>query len=229
MEYPPSPSRTADDIEPLQDSKDDPYDLAPDAPATKPASQHPEYASLDQNAASPTPPLRTLSYRTHRRSGDGPHKLDVDQLTKQTLPLWLLTGGLLIEGAITFLRARFWWSDPNIALLHLLMNVGVSTIVMMAGVLITAKVRQIQIGSLPNAMLRLAALIIATDAAADLLTPLAYFIPFGGIAMLLVNFALYFALLGTFFDLDESDTWYCLCVIFLIHLALYFTMLFFWK
>ena len=29
-----------------------------------------------------------------------------------------------------------------------------------------------------------------------------------------------------FFDLDESDTWYCVSVIFLINLAVYFAMMF---
>jgi hypothetical protein len=152
--------------------------------------------------------------------------LDVEKVTKQSLPLWLLTVGLLVECAITFFRAKFWWSDPNLAILHLLFNVGLSTIVMMIGVLIAAKVRQISIGSLPSAMLRLAALIIATDAVSDLLTPAAYFIPAGGIVLLLANFALYFALLGTLFDLDEDDTWYCVCVIFILHVALYFALLF---
>jgi hypothetical protein len=56
--------------------------------------------------------------------------------------------------------------------------------------------------------------------------PIALFIPFGGIAVLIVNFILYFALLGMFFDLDESDTWYCVSVIFLVNLAVHFAMMF---
>jgi hypothetical protein len=39
------------------------------------------------------------------------------------------------------------------------------------------------------------------------------------------QFVLYFALLGALFDLDESDTWYCMMVIFLIRLLVYFIQL----
>jgi hypothetical protein len=39
------------------------------------------------------------------------------------------------------------------------------------------------------------------------------------------EFVLYFALLGVLFELDESDTWYCVCVIFLVRLAAYFLLL----
>jgi hypothetical protein len=47
----------------------------------------------------------------------------------------------------------------------------------------------------------------------------------GGLAGLGVQFVLYFALLGALFDLDESDTWYCVWVIFLVRLAVYFVTL----
>jgi len=173
-------------------------------------------------------PMSALVYRSGA-PGAVKRELDVDKLTKQTLPLWLLTIGLLVEGGITYLRATYWSMSPNIVLLYFLLDVGVGTLVMMAGVLIAARVRQIPIGSIPGAMLRLAALIIATDAASDILMPIALFIPAGGILLLLVNFALYFALLGTFFDLDESDTWYCVSVIFILHVAMYFGVRFLWN
>ena len=33
------------------------------------------------------------------------------------------------------------------------------------------------------------------------------------------------ALLGALFGLDQSDTWYCVCVIFLVNVATYFSLL----
>jgi hypothetical protein len=47
----------------------------------------------------------------------------------------------------------------------------------------------------------------------------------GGLLGLAGNFVLYFALLGALFDLEESDTWYCVWVIFLVRLAVYFAIL----
>jgi hypothetical protein len=38
------------------------------------------------------------------------------------------------------------------------------------------------------------------------------------------EFVLYFALLGALFDLDQGDTWYCVLVIFLVRVAVFFTM-----
>jgi hypothetical protein len=174
-------------------------------------------------------PAQVLGYKSARRNAADKPDLDVEKLTKQTLPLWLLTGGLLIEGVMTFLRAKWWSSNPNKAYLHFLLNVGFSTAAMTAGVVIAARFRQIPIGSLPSAVLRLSALIIASDAVSDMLAPAAMFIPFGGIALLLVNFAVYFSLLGTLFDLDEGDTWYCICIIFILHVGLYFGMGLLWK
>ena len=56
------------------------------------------------------------------------------------------------------------------------------------------------------------------------LGPVFAFIPFGGLIVWVVEFCLYFALLGVFFDLDESDTWYCVCIIFMVSLAGYFLL-----
>ena len=45
------------------------------------------------------------------------------------------------------------------------------------------------------------------------------FIPFGGLFGWIGEFILYFALLGALFDLDESDTWYFVWVVFLVKVA----------
>lgn len=45
------------------------------------------------------------------------------------------------------------------------------------------------------------------------------FVPFGWLIVWVLVFCFYFALIGAFFDLDQSDTWYCVMIIFLIRLA----------
>jgi hypothetical protein len=62
-------------------------------------------------------------------------------------------------------------------------------------------------------------------AVGDLLWPLRYIICLGGLLILGVQFVLYFALLGALFDLDQSDTWYCVIIIFLVYLGVYFLLL----
>ena len=202
---------------------DNEYELAPLRPA-KPTQAEP-VAALPVDVL----PAQVLGYKSAKRDPADKPELDVQKLTRQTLPLWLLTGGLLIEGLMTCLRVAWWSVNPNVAFLHFLVDVAFSTAVMTAGVLIVARLRQIPIGSFHSAVLRLAALIVASDAVSDMLAPAAMFIPFGGLALLLLNFALYFALLGTLFEMDESDTWYCMGIIFIIHLSLYFGIGLLWK
>jgi len=93
---------------------------------------------------------------------------------------------------------------------------------MMVGVFLAAKFRGIQIGSFWTAVLKLAAISVAPSAVGDLLMPIAMLVPlFGGLLVLIVQFILYFALLGALFDLEESDTWWCVWVIFLIYLGVF--------
>src|SRR5207249_2030428 len=82
--------------------------------------------------------------------------------------------------------------------------------------------RAIALGPFWVAVFKLAAVSVAPGATVALLTPALNFIPLGAILGWIGEFALYFALLGVFFDLDESDTWYCVCVIFLLNLGVYF-------
>ncbi len=94
------------------------------------------------------------------------------------------------------------------------------TVLMLIGLFLTAKIRGIQIGTFWSATLRLAAVSIAPSAVGDLVTPIAMLLPLvGGLFKFAVEFALYFALLGVLFDLDQSDTWWCVAVIFLVKLS----------
>jgi hypothetical protein len=214
MDYPKEP--------PAANAEEDLYDIAPDRPAAAAVT-----GKTDAVAATAAPAtLRAapvLGYRTASKNSVKP-ELDVDQLKNVTGPLWILGGGVVVEAGITLWTAR---SDLSAAMVHLLVDVGANTVLMMVGVLIAAKVRQFQIGSLGSALLRLAAISIAPAAVSDLFGPIMLLIPLGWILLLAVTFGLYFALLGMFFDLDESDTWLCVWIIFLIHLGLYFAQLYF--
>jgi hypothetical protein len=198
---------------------EDLYDLVPEAPRAKQVGAAKPIAAAKQ-AINPPPAKPICSYRgTPHGEKVGKADLDVEKLKKQTAPLWMLAGGLTVEAIVTWLHAR---TNPAEALVYLFVGVGLGTLLMMAGVWITAWVREIDIGSFGSAMLRLAAIVIAPAALADVLNPLVGFIPFVGLGLFIIEFMLYFALLGMFFDLDDSDTWYCVGVIFVINLGVYF-------
>jgi hypothetical protein len=112
---------------------------------------------------------------------------------------------------------------PRLASLGFEVVVGMA--VTLGGVVIAARFRGIELGKLPTALLKLAAVWLAPGAIVAVIMPLLWFIPFGGLIVWLAQFVLYFALLGTLFHMDESDTWYCVCVIFVINIALYFALL----
>jgi len=146
--------------------------------------------------------------------------VDPELLKKRYLPLWLLCGGMLVE-----VISEYWQHSNNLQVAMLQIGIGIvgGTIVMLAGVLLAAKIRGIDIGSFWSAALRLAAIAVAPTAVADFLWPLRWMC-LGGLVILGVQFVLYFALLGALFDLDQSDTWYCVMIIFLINLGVYFLL-----
>jgi hypothetical protein len=136
------------------------------------------------------------------------------------MPIWLLGGGVVVELAAAFLRYPH---APQIAVQQLGVNMVLGTVLMLAGVLLAAKLRSIHLGSFWVAVLKVAALSVAPGAAMELAGPMLGLVPIlGGLAALLLEVVLYFALLGAMFDLDESDTWYCLCVVFLVRIAVGF-------
>jgi hypothetical protein len=189
------------------DADDATYDFAPAAVESIAVS----------DAAKPSVP--TLAYRTPPKGTSAAQGglVDTETLKNQHIPLWLLGGGAVIELFSSFVLGR---RDFPSAMNHIVLQVVGGTILMMAGVFLTAKIRGIQIGSFRTAALKLAAISVAPSAVGDLMTPIAQLVPFiGGLLVLFVQFILYFALLGALFDLEESDTWYCVMVIFLIDLA----------
>jgi hypothetical protein len=202
------------------EAEDGGYDLAPE-PVRAARLERPVVTPV----ATPAVAAPTLGYQTPRAAlpKDQRAGVDVETLKNQTIPIWLLGGGIFVELIASFIENRH---DLNAALFHISFEIIVGTVLMLVGVLIAAKIRGIQIGSFWTAALRVAAISVAPAAVGDLLMPLAAIIPFGGLLRLGVQFVLYFALLGVLFDMDESDTWYCVTIIFLVNLGVYFLMLF---
>ncbi len=137
-------------------------------------------------------------------------------------PLWLIGGAVVIQIVAVLLFSR----RPDLSVLRALVEVGSEmiggTIVMLVGILVAAKFRGIQFGPFWTAILKLSAIAVAPSAVMTMLAPIAIFIPLGGLLVWAVGFIAYFALLGTLFELDQSDTWYCVMVIFVINIAVYF-------
>jgi hypothetical protein len=192
---------------------DDLYHIAEPAPAPPP----PSAAAAKLQVAAP------LQYQNPKSALAEPeNQYFPDKTIDYHLPLALIAAGTLIEVAAALIRGgrspRGF--TPYLTTLGLQLVVGTAT--MLLAVLIAARFRGIQLGKLPTAVMKLAAISIAPGAAVTLLSPALAIIPFGFLLALVGQFVLYFALLGTLFHMDESDTWYCVCVIFVINVGLYF-------
>ena len=146
---------------------------------------------------------------------------DMDKLKNVWMPLWLLAGGVVVQmGAAIYKSGSF--SD---AVTEIALHVGVSTVIMLIAVLIAAKFRGIDLGPFGSAVLKLAAVSVVPGAVMVFIGPMLGLVPLiGGLLMIVAQFVLFFAMLGAMFDLDESDTWYCLCVIFITFVAVYLVL-----
>lgn len=154
------------------------YDLAPEP--GKPQRSH-----------GPAKPIvSTLSYQTPRKviPAGQPTSADTETLKNQYIPLWLLGGGVVIELFAAFVLN---WHNLPAAMIRVSVGIIGGTILMLAGVFLTAKIRGIQIGSFWSAALRLAAISVAPAAIGDLIMPITRVIPFiGGLLQLGVQFVL---------------------------------------
>jgi hypothetical protein len=192
---------------------DDMYDLAPQPQAIP---------SPAISAIQPVAPISkpTLAYRAPKE--DAKSQTDTDKIRNLQMPMWLLAGGVLIEVIANLFYNR---GQLDRALIEVGIQLILGTAVMLAGILIAAKLRQIDLGSFWIAVFKLSAISVAPAALVSLATPLLIVIPFGFLLGFIAQFILYFALLGALFDMDESDTWYCVWVIFLVRVVFYFCMM----
>jgi hypothetical protein len=157
--------------------------------------------------------------------------LDVEKIKTLYAPLWMLGGGIVIELIVVLVRSEAGFGAAALGVgLPLLATTGLA----FAAVVVAAKVRQFELGSYGSAALRLAAVCVASQAVMDLLRPMLNFVGhFAAVGMISlgslvaggVQFILYFALLGALFDLDQDDTWYCVCIMFVISVGLHFAMM----
>jgi len=166
----------------------------------------------------------TLGYRSAHSGED----LFPDRTIDLHLPLALLIGGAVVHVAAAIFKSVGCCGAYHVftsTLRATAMTLVLGPAVMMVGLFIAAKFRGINFGNVYVAAMKLAAIAIAPGAVGALIAPLTGVIPFvGPIALLGVEFALYFALVGAMFKLDEDDTWYCVCVFFVLSVGLYFAM-----
>jgi hypothetical protein len=207
------------------------YDIAPPTmppPATvvpvmpvmaAPAVPTPEPISDAPPAASPPP----LAYRAP--TDDVRPTNDPEHIKNFYMPLWLLGGGVAVEIAGAFFRSR----NLQTGLTEIGVSLIFGTPLMLIGMILAAKGRQIDLGqNFWIICLKLCAIAVAPGALVTLFSPVLNHVPLvGGLVGWVVLFCFYFALIGALFDLDESDTWFCVCVIFLVRLFVYFVMIYF--
>jgi hypothetical protein len=203
------------------------YDLAPATepppplvmPVTAPVVPMPELIS---DAASPAPPP-ALTYRAPKDEISPTN--DPEHIKNLYMPLWLLGGGVAVEIAGAFFRSR----NLQIGLAEIGLNLIFGTTLMLIGIMLAAKARQIDLGpSFWTVCLKLCAIAVAPGALVTLLSPVLNHVSLvGGLAGWVIMFCFYFALVGALFNLDESDTWFCICVIFLVRLFVHFLMIYF--
>ncbi len=150
-----------------------------------------------------------------------------DKIKDFQMPLALLAGGIVIE------CLAGWWtrSRTGAGALSALSEIGIDlvagTCLMLIALFIAARFRGINLGRFWTALLKLAAISVAPSGLMTLLYIFFRLVPFVGILLVwLAGFCFYFALIGAFFDLDQSDTWYCVIVIFLVKLTVYFAALY---
>jgi hypothetical protein len=201
-------------IECPDEAPEDPtaYALAPE-PATPIRRRATAPANVTKSA-----PAIALAYRAPKDESP----TDPETIKNLYMPLWLLGGGIAISVVAALINQR---DSLSAALIGVGVQMAVGTALMIVGLLLAAKPRGITLGPLRIALFKLAAISVAPGSLLALFAPLLDHIPFGGLLGWIGSFVFYFALLGVLFDLDESDTWYCVFVIFLVQLAVYFILL----
>jgi hypothetical protein len=201
----------------------------PCAPADEPLY---DLVDTSENSADPipnaqpssaNPTAHPLSYRSAPNVASPDHNLP-DKVRDVQAPLALLTAGIFIQCVSALLESRHGIVPTSAfaALAWVGLELMLNTIVMVPAVFIAARFRAIDFGRFPTALLKLAAIAIAPGAFGTFIYFFIQVVPFSGLIAAALTFVFYFTLIGFLFDLDQSDTWYCVCVIFILNLAIYF-------
>src|SRR6185295_15358843 len=101
------------------------YDLAPSDPA--PTRVKPPSRPLSQPI--PSPPSKTLSYRS--APVGAPPPADTETIKNLHMPLWILAAGVVVNIAAAYLRQRFGTIESALTQVGVQLIAG--TIVMLAG------------------------------------------------------------------------------------------------
>jgi hypothetical protein len=204
------------------------YEFADDAPVKRkppqvvtmaPASVPP---SSVPSTGAPATRVSPLAYRQPTTPGSSTlERLFPDRVKDLYMPLALIGGGTVVWFGYMLLFGAASGRSTARAMASSGLEIIVGTALMLVAILIAGRYRRIDFGPLPVAVMKLCAVAIGPTAVVILAGPLLWFIPFGAS---IVQFAMFFALLGAMFDLDQSDTWYCVAVIFIVNVAVYFGM-----
>jgi hypothetical protein len=162
-------------------------------------------------------PRPILSYRAEKAAVD---KIFPNPVMDLWAPIWVFGIGIGIEIFLLSIGRYALKSRATVpyAAGFLTAFMIFRMVILSAGMYLAAKVRHINLGRFVASILKLLAISIAPSAAMDLCGLVTRFIPLGFLGNWLIGFVVYFALIGTFFDLDQEDTWYCVKVLFVLNI-----------
>jgi hypothetical protein len=188
------------------------FELAPDVTEKKPAPRrNAGQAPLEATAAA----MGVLPYRSHKAEEKASG--EPNQLMDLWAPLFLIVAAIAGQALAAFIKTRGNPASLSTAMTAVTIDMAFGTAFMMLGMWLAAKSRKIDLGGIATAIFKLAAIAVAPSAAIELLSiPLKIIPLFGWLFAWVIGFMLYFALIGTLFDLDQDDTWYCVKVIFFV-------------
>jgi hypothetical protein len=208
---------------------DDLYDIKPDdrpkRVARPPVSPAPFKAGEGAVVAQATR-VEPIQYQHPKTPGATElDRLFPDRVKDLWLPIGLIGGGFVVEVVHTFVTARFWRYGMRGAMVQLGTNVILLSGIMLVAIFIAAKIRKIEFGPPLAAVLKLCAVVMGALGLTHFIGSIVLFIPlFGGLFYAVIAFVSYFTLMGALFDLDQSDTWYCTLIMFLVWLGMYFAL-----
>jgi hypothetical protein len=205
---------------------DDLYDIKPDErpkPVIKPRASPAPFKAGEGAVVAPGSRVQPIQYQHPKTPGATElDRLFPDRVKDLWLPICLIAGGFVVEVIYTLVFTRFGRYGMRGAMVQLGTHVILLSGIMLVAILIAARIRQIHFGPPLTAVLKLCAVVMGALGITHLLGPILLFIPlFGGLFYAVLAFVAYFTLMGALFDLDQSDTWYCTMIMFLVWLGLY--------
>jgi len=209
--------------------EDELYDMAPEPAAPAPRSAIPITAPVHPagapGAATPAVDYRRPGVGGLAGEGGRMERYFPDRVKDLYMPLALIAGGTVIEFALSLIATRAGLQGAARSVVYVGLYMVINTVLMLFAIFFVAYMREISFGPVPTAILKLCAISIGPGAIGSLVGFLLGWFPLGGLIGWVVGFVLYFALIGALFDLDESDTWWCVITVFLVKLLVAFVII----